>query len=84
MQMRGGVGVSNVDGWDYVTWEYQKCIMCPVCEYQPGRCDTLREMKLINSGGDSENWSSCFKCQGCELEVIVHHTMRIKSVEVTA
>ena len=69
----------DVDGWDYVTWDYRKCIPCPVCEHKPGNSPT---MKLINNGGGSESWSSCFKCEGCGLEVIVRHTFSIDCVEV--
>ena len=75
----------DVDGWDYVTWEYQKWFPCPVCEPQTGQS----MMKLIDKGMGDNSWTSCFKClvslngaEGCGLEVIVHHTFSIDCVEV--
>ena len=73
----------DVNGGDYVTWDYRKCIVCPVCYPQNPQCDSS-EMKLVGNGSSGESCSSSFKCQNCGLEVIVHHTFSIDCVEVKA
>ena len=84
--MRGGDGVS-ADGWDFVTWNWVKDPICPNCEHllgSPG-CDTRFQMDL--TGGDSagsDGFVGSWKCRNCPTEIVVHHSFRIESVEVTA
>jgi hypothetical protein len=72
----------EIDGNEYVTWEYVKHPMCHVCEWpQPNKCDTQFEMIFLGNGSYSDGVGSTWECKTCKTQVIINHTFRIESVE---
>jgi len=73
----------EIDGHDFVQWEYQKHMMCHICDWpQPDRSDNAFEMVLIGNGSTSDSVGSTWECKNCKTQIIVNHTFRIDSVEV--